>query len=165
MSLAWHRGIDRVATSRSQPKTSKLLWSHPVEQSRDIGFDEEAEMPDWNRAEAQDAAPVDSVRAYHQQIGKVVLLTAQQEVDLAKRIEAGLYAGERLRKGRRDCPAAPSRLLWIARDGERAKNQLVEANLRLVLSVTKHYTGRDMVLQATYATWWIRQEHRPQTGD
>ena len=131
-------------------------------------------------------ASADSVRAYLKQIGKVALLNAEEEVDLAKRIEAGLYAAERLRQAeeaheklvmqvRRD-------LLWIVRDGERAKNHLLEANLRLVVSLAKRYTGRGMAFLdliqegnlgliravekfdytkgykfSTYATWWIRQ--------
>jgi RNA polymerase primary sigma factor len=92
-------------------------------------------------------ASVDSVRAYLKQIGRVALLNAEREVELAKRIEAGLYAAQRLSEatdgsgglqGRRD-------LLWIVRDGQRAKDNLVEANLRLVVSIAKRYTGRGML--------------------
>jgi RNA polymerase primary sigma factor len=115
------------------------------EQSREIDFDEECEAPDRGRTKAQDAVLVNSVRTYLQQIEKVALLTAQQEVDLAKRIEVGLYAAKRLRRADETAegisPQLRRDLLWIARDGERAKNRLVEANLRLVLSVAKRYTG------------------------
>jgi len=116
----------------------------------------------------------------------VPLLNAAQEADLAKRIEGGLYASERLRQSEeyRQRLAAPLQrdLDWISRDGERAKIQLVQANLRLVVSLAKRYTGRGMAFLdliqegniglihavekfdytrgfkfSTYATWWIRQ--------
>ena len=131
-------------------------------------------------------ASADSVRAYLKQIGKVALLNAEEEVDLAKRIEAGLYAAERLRQadeaGEKLAPQMRRDLRWIVRDGERAKNHLLEANLRLVVSLAKRYTGRGMAFLdliqegnlgliravekfdytkgykfSTYATWWIRQ--------
>jgi RNA polymerase sigma factor (sigma-70 family) len=131
-------------------------------------------------------ASADSVRAYLKQIGKVPLLNAEQEVELAKRIEAGLYAAERLRAAEEseEQMQVPLRrdLEWIGRDGERAKNHLLEANLRLVVSLAKRYTGRGMAFLdliqegnlgliravekfdytkgykfSTYATWWIRQ--------
>jgi RNA polymerase primary sigma factor len=132
------------------------------------------------------SASADSVRVYLQQIGKIALLSAEEEVDLAQRIEAGLYAAYRL--GHAHDSAAPLSaqlcrdLRWIARDGQRAKNHLLEANLRLVVSMAKHYTGRGLPLLdliqegnlgliravekfdytkgykfSTYATWWIRQ--------
>jgi RNA polymerase primary sigma factor len=131
-------------------------------------------------------APADSVRAYLKRIGKVALLTAQQEVDLAKRIEGGLYASERLRRfyeeGERLGASLRRDLDWISRDGQRARVQLVEANLRLVVSIAKRYTGHglaflDLIQEgnlgliravekfdyakgykfSTYGTWWIRQ--------
>jgi len=159
------------------------------EESSDFTWDEEEEESEALRQARKDAemtASADSVRAYLKQIGKVALLNAEEEVDLAKRIEAGLYAAERLRQAdeaneklttqmRRD-------LRWIVRDGERAKNHLLEANLRLVVSLAKRYTGRGMAFLdliqegnlgliravekfdytkgykfSTYATWWIRQ--------
>ena len=130
--------------------------------------------------------PVDAVRAYLKRIGKVPLLSAQQEVDLAKRIEGGLYASERLRRfveeGAKLTSAMRRDLDWVSRDGERARTQLLEANLRLVVSIAKRYTGRglaflDLIQEgnlglmravekfdyargfkfSTYATWWIRQ--------
>ncbi len=137
------------------------------------------------RRDAELAVSADSVRAYLKQIGKVALLTAEQEVELAKRIEAGLYAAERVRSAA-DATELSSQLRrdlrWIVRDGERAKNHLLEANLRLVVSLAKRYTGRGMLFLdliqegnlgliravakfdytkgfkfSTYATWWIRQ--------
>nr|WP_030502979.1 RNA polymerase sigma factor [Micromonospora purpureochromogenes] len=114
--------------------------------------DEESEALKQARRDAELTASADSVRAYLKQIGKVPLLNAEQEVELAKRIEAGLYAAERLRaadEGEEKLVRDLQRdLMWISRDGERAKNHLLEANLRLY---TKGYKF------STYATWWIRQ--------
>ncbi|WP_305782708.1 RNA polymerase sigma factor [Symbioplanes lichenis] len=148
--------------------------------------DEESEALKQARRDAELTASADSVRAYLKQIGKVPLLNAEQEVELAKRIEAGLYAAERLRayeEGEEKLDRTFERdLRWIGRDGERAKNHLLEANLRLVVSLAKRYTGRGMAFLdliqegnlgliravekfdytkgykfSTYATWWIRQ--------
>jgi RNA polymerase primary sigma factor len=148
--------------------------------------DDESEALKQARRDAELTASADSVRAYLKQIGKVPLLNAEQEVELAKRIEAGLYAAERLRaaeEGDETLGTPMTRdLLWISRDGERAKNHLLEANLRLVVSLAKRYTGRGMAFLdliqegnlgliravekfdytkgykfSTYATWWIRQ--------
>ncbi|HEX2356008.1 MAG TPA: RNA polymerase sigma factor [Micromonosporaceae bacterium] len=148
--------------------------------------DEESEALKQARRDAELTASADSVRAYLKQIGKVPLLNAEQEVELAKRIEAGLYASERLRladEGEERLATPMHRdLMWISRDGERAKNHLLEANLRLVVSLAKRYTGRGMAFLdliqegnlgliravekfdytkgykfSTYATWWIRQ--------
>ncbi|HEX8626989.1 MAG TPA: sigma-70 family RNA polymerase sigma factor, partial [Catenuloplanes sp.] len=148
--------------------------------------DEESEALKQARRDAELTASADSVRAYLKQIGKVPLLNAEQEVELAKRIEAGLYAAERLRaaeEGEEELVTQMQRdLKWISRDGERAKNHLLEANLRLVVSLAKRYTGRGMAFLdliqegnlgliravekfdytkgykfSTYATWWIRQ--------
>ncbi len=120
---------------------------------------------------------------YLKQIGKVALLNAEQEVELAKRIEAGLFAEEKLAAEGDDLDRKLKReLQWIAHDGKRAKNHLLEANLRLVVSLAKRYTGRGMLFLdliqegnlgliravekfdytkgykfSTYATWWIRQ--------
>ncbi|KGM01106.1 RNA polymerase sigma factor [Cellulomonas cellasea] len=127
-------------------------------------------------------ATADPVKDYLKQIGKVALLNAEQEVELAKRIEAGLFAEERLNAGITMEPKLRRELEWIASDGRRAKNHLLEANLRLVVSLAKRYTGRGMLFLdliqegnlgliravekfdytkgykfSTYATWWIRQ--------
>jgi len=148
--------------------------------------EEESEALRQARKDAELTASADSVRAYLKQIGKVALLNAEEEVDLAKRIEAGLYGSERLRQveeeGQKLSPQMRRDLNWIVRDGERAKNHLLEANLRLVVSLAKRYTGRGMAFLdliqegnlgliravekfdytkgykfSTYATWWIRQ--------
>ena len=129
---------------------------------------------------------IDLVKAYLREIGKVALLTAVEEVELSKRIEAGLFGNEKLRQhndGEVKLPIALRRdLAEIVRDGERAKRHLLEANLRLVVSLAKRYQGRgldllDLVQEgnlglvravekfdytkgykfSTYATWWIRQ--------
>ncbi|BBZ04933.1 hypothetical protein MCHIJ_43700 [Mycolicibacterium chitae] len=148
--------------------------------------EEESEALRQARKDAELTASADSVRAYLKQIGKVALLNAEEEVELAKRIEAGLYAtqlmSELVEKGEK-LPAAQRRdMQWICRDGDRAKNHLLEANLRLVVSLAKRYTGRGMAFLdliqegnlgliravekfdytkgykfSTYATWWIRQ--------
>ncbi|MCC2333461.1 RNA polymerase sigma factor [Cellulomonas wangsupingiae] len=128
-------------------------------------------------------ATADPVKDYLKQIGKVALLNAEQEVELAKRIEAGLFAEEKLAETRDQLePKLRRELEWIAQDGRRAKNHLLEANLRLVVSLAKRYTGRGMLFLdliqegnlgliravekfdytkgykfSTYATWWIRQ--------
>ena len=127
-------------------------------------------------------ATADPVKDYLKQIGKVALLNAEQEVELAKRIEAGLFAEERLNSGDKIEMKLKRELWWIAQDGKKAKNHLLEANLRLVVSLAKRYTGRGMLFLdliqegnlgliravekfdytkgykfSTYATWWIRQ--------
>jgi RNA polymerase primary sigma factor len=128
----------------------------------------------------------DLVRAYLKEIGRVALLNAEQEVNLAKRIEAGLFAAERLRQAEvgelKVTKALAKDYDWLTADGQRAKDHLLEANLRLVVSVAKRYTGRGMAFLdliqegnlgliravekfdytkgykfSTYATWWIRQ--------
>jgi RNA polymerase primary sigma factor len=124
-----------------------------VADSNDFEWDdEESEALKAARRDAELTASADSVRAYLKQIGKVPLLNAEQEVELAKRIEAGLYAAERLRaaeEGEERLHTQLNRdLMWISRDGERAKNHLLEANLRLVVSLAKRYTGRAMADQA-----------------
>ena len=128
-------------------------------------------------------ATADPVKDYLKQIGKVSLLNAEQEVDLARRIEAGLYAEYKLKNQADEMTSKERRELhFLAQDGQQAKNHLLEANLRLVVSLAKRYTGRGMqfldLIQegnlgliravekfdytkgykfSTYATWWIRQ--------
>jgi RNA polymerase primary sigma factor len=125
----------------------------------------------------------DPVRMYLKEIGRVALLTAQEEVSLAKRIESGLIAEDKLEKeGDKLSDDERADLRWTKRDGAQAKRHLVEANLRLVVSIAKRYVGRGMqfldLIQegnlgliravekfdyqkgfkfSTYATWWIRQ--------
>jgi RNA polymerase primary sigma factor len=150
----------------------------------------EAVDPDEDRVRARrevdmalKAPTNDPVRMYLKEIGRVALLTAQEEVWLAKRIEAGVFATEKLQKERNKL--SPDKLLeveWLERDGAMAKRHLVEANLRLVVSIAKRYVGRGMAFLdliqegnlgliravekfdytkgykfSTYATWWIRQ--------
>ncbi|MEI4272235.1 RNA polymerase sigma factor [Klenkia sp. LSe6-5] len=135
------------------------------------------------RKDAELATSTDAVRAYLKLIGRVALLTAEQEVDLARRVEAGLYAAHKLADtDAKFTPTMRRDLNWVVRDGERAKTHLLEANLRLVVSLAKRYTGRGMAFLdliqegnlgliravekfdytkgfkfSTYATWWIRQ--------
>ena len=127
-------------------------------------------------------ATADPVKDYLKQIGKVALLNAAEEVELAMRIEAGLFAEEKLGTEKGLPKKLERELKWVARDGQRAKSHLLGANLRLVVSLAKRYTGRGMqfldLIQegnlgliravekfdytkgfkfSTYATWWIRQ--------
>ncbi|MGN6244093.1 MAG: RNA polymerase sigma factor [Motilibacteraceae bacterium] len=145
-----------------------------------LSDDDEDDAPVQQVATA--GATADPVKDYLKQIGKVALLNAEQEVELAKRIEAGLFAEEKLNSGEKLAPRLKRELEWIAEDGRRAKNHLLEANLRLVVSLAKRYTGRGMLFLdliqegnlgliravekfdytkgykfSTYATWWIRQ--------
>nr|KEO65511.1 hypothetical protein DA06_30985 [Georgenia sp. SUBG003] len=86
------------------------------------------------------------MKDYLKQIGKVALLNAEQEIELAKRIEAGLFAEEKLATESENlAPKLRRELQWIANDGHLAKNHLLEANLRLVVSLAKRYTGRGML--------------------
>ncbi|MFJ7266524.1 RNA polymerase sigma factor [Streptomyces sp. NPDC099050] len=142
--------------------------------------DDEDDAPAQQVAVA--GATADPVKDYLKQIGKVPLLNAEQEVELAKRIEAGLFGEDKLANSDKLAPKLKRELEIIAEDGRRAKNHLLEANLRLVVSLAKRYTGRGMLFLdliqegnlgliravekfdytkgykfSTYATWWIRQ--------
>ncbi|OFJ55384.1 RNA polymerase sigma factor [Mycolicibacterium grossiae] len=169
-------GDDEIAEPSEKDKASgDFVWD-----------EEESEALRQARKDAELTASADSVRAYLKQIGKVALLNAEEEVELAKRIEAGLYAtqlmAEKAAKGEKFTPTERRDMTWICRDGDRAKNHLLEANLRLVVSLAKRYTGRGMAFLdliqegnlgliravekfdytkgykfSTYATWWIRQ--------
>ncbi|MDH6121702.1 RNA polymerase primary sigma factor [Kitasatospora sp. GAS204A] len=145
-----------------------------------LSDDDEDDAPAQQVAVA--GATADPVKDYLKQIGKVPLLNAEQEVELAKRIEAGLFAEDKLSQADKLAPKLKRELEIIAEDGRRAKNHLLEANLRLVVSLAKRYTGRGMLFLdliqegnlgliravekfdytkgykfSTYATWWIRQ--------
>ena len=145
-----------------------------------LSDDDEDDAPAQQVAVA--GATADPVKDYLKQIGKVPLLNAEQEVELAKRIEAGLFAEDKLAAADKLAPKLKRELEIIAEDGRRAKNHLLEANLRLVVSLAKRYTGRGMLFLdliqegnlgliravekfdytkgykfSTYATWWIRQ--------
>jgi RNA polymerase primary sigma factor len=112
-----------------------------VEPFGELVWDEESEALRQARKDAELIASADSVRAYLKQIGKIALLNPEEEAELATRIEAGLYAAERVRRaedvGEKLSPQLRRDLRWIARNGERAKNHLLEANLRLVVSLAK----------------------------
>jgi RNA polymerase primary sigma factor len=170
---------EETETDEEAAKTAK-----PGEEDQEEGFvlsdDDEDDAPAQQVASA--GATADPVKDYLKQIGKVPLLNAEQEVELAKRIEAGLFAEEKLNSGDQMDPRFRNELEIIAEDGRRAKNHLLEANLRLVVSLAKRYTGRGMLFLdliqegnlgliravekfdytkgykfSTYATWWIRQ--------
>ena len=194
---------ERLSVLDLTPDDTDGFYQRLVEAGVDIvedeGLVEEAEKPEEVAAPADDdearrrarreadmaakAPPNDPVRMYLKEIGKVALLTAQEEVDLAKRIEAGLLAEDRLeREASKLSPEQVRELQWYSHDGARAKRHLVEANLRLVVSIAKRYVGRGMAFLdliqegnlgliravekfdyakgfkfSTYATWWIRQ--------
>jgi RNA polymerase primary sigma factor len=173
--------VDEIAVEADEPEAADGPGAEDF-----VWDEEESEALRQARKDAELTASADSVRAYLKQIGKVALLNAEEEVELAKRIEAGLYAAERVRRTEESTeklsPQLRRDLRWIVRDGERAKNHLLEANLRLVVSLAKRYTGRGMAFLdliqegnlgliravekfdytkgykfSTYATWWIRQ--------
>ncbi|MGH3856467.1 MAG: RNA polymerase sigma factor [Pseudonocardiaceae bacterium] len=173
--------VEEITVEAEEPETPSGPGSEDF-----VWDEEESEALRQARKDAELTASADSVRAYLKQIGKVALLNAEEEVELAKRIEAGLYAAERVRPVEATTdklsPQLRRDLRWIVRDGERAKNHLLEANLRLVVSLAKRYTGRGMAFLdliqegnlgliravekfdytkgykfSTYATWWIRQ--------
>ncbi len=177
---------EEVANTGANRRTPRERSGTPQKSGEFVWDEEESEALRQARKDAELTASADSVRAYLKQIGKVALLNAEEEVELAKRIEAGLYAAERMRRsidaGEKVSPQLRRDLRWIVRDGERAKNHLLEANLRLVVSLAKRYTGRGMAFLdliqegnlgliravekfdytkgykfSTYATWWIRQ--------
>jgi RNA polymerase primary sigma factor len=147
----------------------------------DVAREDEAELRRAD-AEVRRAATSDLVRIYLREIGRVPLLTAEDEVELAKSIEAGLFAEEKLCSGIAVPGAIHGDLEFLAYEGVRAKQRLIEANLRLVVSIAKRYIGRGLVFLdliqegnlgliravekfdytrgykfSTYATWWIRQ--------
>ena len=187
-----------MSTQQAGPPSTAVLPAAPapeeepdgpaVEDLADAEADHAAEDAAERAAEAalaeerRSSLTGDPVRLYLREIGRVALLTAEQEVDLAKRIEAGLFAGEKLASGERLPEALRRDLRIVEADGALAKGQLVEANLRLVVSIAKRYAGRGMLFLdliqegnlgliravekfdytkgfkfSTYATWWIRQ--------
>ncbi|MEV0413653.1 RNA polymerase sigma factor [Streptomyces sp. NPDC050448] len=165
------------------PGAAKAEAEEEEDSGESKGFvisDDEDDAPAQQVAVA--GATADPVKDYLKQIGKVPLLNAEQEVELAKRIEAGLFAEDKLANSDKLAPKLKRELEIIAEDGRRAKNHLLEANLRLVVSLAKRYTGRGMLFLdliqegnlgliravekfdytkgykfSTYATWWIRQ--------
>ncbi|MGO3328492.1 sigma-70 family RNA polymerase sigma factor, partial [Gordonia sp. (in: high G+C Gram-positive bacteria)] len=176
--------VDGEKPAKGKGKAKAKTKTDEEAKSGDFVWDEEeSEALRQARKDAELTASADSVRAYLKQIGKVALLNAEEEVELAKRIEAGLFSTERMRRimesGEKLTVAQRRDLSWISRDGNRAKNHLLEANLRLVVSLAKRYTGRGMAFLdliqegnlgliravekfdytkgykfSTYATWW-----------
>ena len=176
------RSLDEVDDSQfveaKEAPLEKELTSE--EEGFALSDSDDADEPEQQVVSA--GATADPVKDYLKQIGKVALLNAVQEVELAKRIEAGLFAEERLGADDAVNDADLEDFQWIAEDGHRAKNHLLEANLRLVVSLAKRYTGRGMLFLdliqegnlgliravekfdytkgykfSTYATWWIKQ--------
>ncbi|WP_104103035.1 RNA polymerase sigma factor [Arthrobacter sp. 08Y14] len=198
-----------AAAGRKTPaKSAKAAKAAAAAEEEESHSDTDPAEPETDAADAPEAAPTgsgfvysdaddddapaqqvvsagataDPVKDYLKQIGKVALLNAEQEVDLALRIEAGLFAEEKLAADPNMDPKLKRELEFIVHDGKRAKNHLLEANLRLVVSLAKRYTGRGMLFLdliqegnlgliravekfdytkgfkfSTYATWWIRQ--------
>jgi RNA polymerase primary sigma factor len=174
LRLLADEGVEIVEATGADPGEQDDRDSQPVER-------------DGQRAVADDtprrAVTGDLVRIYLREIGRVPLLTAQDEVELAKAIEAGLFAEEKLAGGAiGSCGAAHAELAQLVDEGNRAKQRLIESNLRLVVSIAKRYIGRGLVFLdliqegnlgliravekfdytkgykfSTYATWWIRQ--------
>ncbi|WP_275042212.1 sigma-70 family RNA polymerase sigma factor [Corynebacterium propinquum] len=146
-------------------------------------FDEEEQDRGSRRGHTNDNPSADLVRVYLNGIGKTDLLTADDEIELAQQIEVGLYAQHLLNDPEQHLTRAKKRdLKVLAKQGKKARSHLLEANLRLVVSLAKRYTGRGMPLLdliqegnlgliramekfdydkgfkfSTYATWWIRQ--------
>ncbi|MEU4606352.1 RNA polymerase sigma factor [Kribbella sp. NPDC023972] len=176
------RSLEEVDEADFKPEAVQTLEKELTE---DEGFVvSEADETDEPEQQVMVAgATADPVKDYLKQIGKVPLLNAEQEVELAKRIEAGLFAEEQLSdESAKLKDKVRDEYDWISEDGRRAKNHLLEANLRLVVSLAKRYTGRGMLFLdliqegnlgliravekfdytkgykfSTYATWWIRQ--------
>ncbi len=175
------RNLDDVDDSQFDSREAAKDEAELVadEQGFNLSDSDETDEPEQQVVSA--GATADPVKDYLKQIGKVALLNAEQEVDLAKRIEAGLFAEEQMNEGSVSAKDFED-YEWIIDDGRRAKNHLLEANLRLVVSLAKRYTGRGMLFLdliqegnlgliravekfdyakgykfSTYATWWIKQ--------
>jgi RNA polymerase primary sigma factor len=174
------RTLDEVDESDFEPaEAAKTEQELAEDQGFSLSDADDADEPEQQVLAA--GATADPVKDYLKQIGKVALLNAEMEVQLAKRIEAGLFAEETVNEGGVSSADIVD-LEWIAEDGRRAKNHLLEANLRLVVSLAKRYTGRGMLFLdliqegnlgliravekfdytkgykfSTYATWWIKQ--------
>jgi RNA polymerase primary sigma factor len=172
--------VDAVGTAGSSAEISDSAERLAEPEEFVVSDEDDTDEPAAQVAQA--GATADPVKDYLKQIGNVPLLNAEQEVELAKRIEAGLFAEEKLDSPERLGRRLRREMEIIAEDGRRAKSHLVEANLRLVVSLAKRYTGRGMlfldVIQegnlgliravekfdytkgykfSTYATWWVRQ--------
>jgi RNA polymerase primary sigma factor len=189
--------VDPAVLAAADPALAAAAGTPAVEDEDDDEDDEDGPKAASDDDDDDDPKPIaaegevgistDLVRAYLKEIGKVPLLTAEQEVELAQRIEAGLFAAEKIRQADEgEAPKISTALRrdldWLVVDGGRAKRHLLEANLRLVVSIAKRYLGRGMLFLdliqegnlgliravekfdytkgykfSTYATWWIRQ--------
>jgi len=189
VSVARRRGfvtladIDReTARHASAPEPERVVDLLVAKGVEVVDEDAAADEPAPSLPAGTMSASTDPVRVYLRQIGGRPLLTADDEVRLASRVEAGVFAAERLASEGADSATARAELLQLIDDGGRAKAELIEANLRLVVSIAKRYTGRgvpflDLIQEgnlgliravekfdytkgykfSTYATWWIRQ--------
>ncbi|WP_062347655.1 RNA polymerase sigma factor [Herbidospora yilanensis] len=181
------RGLTEAGVSLAETTEDTTKVTTPVKDDEEIADAEiEAEAAGVVDLDDTSSAMGDSVHTYLKSIGRRTLLTAAQEVELARRIEAGLYAEYKLdlaeESGERLSAVEREDLEWVIEDGRRAKDHMLEANLRLVVSVAKKYTDRGMALLdvvqegnlgliravekfdytkgfkfSTYAMWWIRQ--------
>ncbi|MBK7821365.1 MAG: RNA polymerase sigma factor [Tessaracoccus sp.] len=177
------RSLDEVDDSEFNEAKEAPLEKELVSEEEGFALSDSDDADEPEQQVVSAGATADPVKDYLKQIGKVALLNAVQEVELAKRIEAGLFAEERLTST--EVVVSDEDLEdfeWITEDGRRAKNHLLEANLRLVVSLAKRYTGRGMLFLdliqegnlgliravekfdytkgykfSTYATWWIKQ--------
>jgi RNA polymerase primary sigma factor len=172
--------IDDIVRQLADEGVEVVLDEPSTDELVQVAVEDEIEPPSLD--DVGPAASADLVRVYLREIGRVPLLTAAGEVDLARRVEAGVFAAERLTDGTLLTPEMARDLMTISRDGDRAKRQLIEANLRLVVSIAKRYSGRglpflDLIQEgnlgliravekfdytrgykfSTYASWWIRQ--------
>jgi len=182
LTVGKKRTLDDIDESSFEPaEVAKLEEELTEDEGFTLSEADDADEPEQQVMAA--GATADPVKDYLKQIGKVALLNAEQEVELAKRIEAGLFADEKINDDHTKIKTSQvDDYEWIAEDGRRAKNHLLEANLRLVVSLAKRYTGRGMLFLdliqegnlgliravekfdytkgykfSTYATWWIRQ--------
>jgi RNA polymerase primary sigma factor len=168
----------------NQPRVVDLASDETTQGNEENAFTLKASEEDDAPAQTvmTAGATADPVKDYLKQIGRVALLNAELEVELATRVEVGLFAEEKLKHEKKLDKKYKRELEWLVEDGKRAKNHLLEANLRLVVSLAKRYTGRGMLFLdliqegnlgliravekfdytkgykfSTYATWWIRQ--------
>jgi len=177
--------IDAIVRGLAESGVEVVSEEPSVEDLKAEEIEEADDDPGPSLDDAGPSASADLVRVYLREIGRVALLTAAEEVDLAKRVEAGVFAAERLEQHERDGELGADLrrdLLAVVGDGQRAKQRLIESNLRLVVSIAKRYAGRglpflDLIQEgnlgliravekfdytrgfkfSTYASWWIRQ--------
>ncbi|WP_324252459.1 RNA polymerase sigma factor [Enemella evansiae] len=183
LTVGKKRTLDDVDESDFKPEETAKEEKELTEEQQGFSLSDADDADEPEQQVMAAGATADPVKDYLKQIGKVALLNAEQEVELAKRIEAGLFADERIADDTVKIKVAEQDdYEWIAEDGRRAKNHLLEANLRLVVSLAKRYTGRGMLFLdliqegnlgliravekfdytkgykfSTYATWWIKQ--------